>query len=332
MGSAVVVAFLACVLLAACSGSSAVIVPTSQAEPGLGWATFIREDCEWSGGETSAACFGNRGPGFRVRAVRREGSRWYVWDPSTDNYAYVDRAALSLPAELTADETPDASPSKAVVMCVDRSQMYRYTDSARSALATWIEKNAGPSDLFYIRWIEENSYRPEAEALPVLRVPPAPTAVPVVATPGAPNPFDVAQVAQATATASAIQAVQENAAATRETEARAVQGTIHQQLDNWLHQKITPAASGDVDGCVRKAGELLAASGGDRYLVVAASDALTPSGDVKLDRVQIRLVYLQCDDASRCAQAKQTWSELAASANAANIRFSDPSEGIGTLG
>src|SRR5580765_6173916 len=74
------------------------------AEPGVAWATFIRDDCEWSGPEAAASCFGHREPGFRVRAVRAAGTRWYVWDPSTDNFAYVSRNALSLPAELTQDD------------------------------------------------------------------------------------------------------------------------------------------------------------------------------------------------------------------------------------
>jgi hypothetical protein len=35
--------------------------------------------------------------GFRVRAVRAAGTRWYVWNPTTDNFAYGSRNALSLP-------------------------------------------------------------------------------------------------------------------------------------------------------------------------------------------------------------------------------------------
>jgi hypothetical protein len=74
----------------------------------MAWATFIRDDCEWSGPEAAASCFGHREPGFRVRAVRAAGARWYVWDPTSDNFACVSRNALSLPAELRAVVTEGA--------------------------------------------------------------------------------------------------------------------------------------------------------------------------------------------------------------------------------
>jgi hypothetical protein len=339
MGSTRLLAVMGCVLvgacLAGCTSSAAGPEPTGQPEPGLGWATFIRGDCEWSGAETSpSVCFGNRGPGFRVRVVRREGSRWYVWDPSTNNYAYVDRSALSLPAELTADVREDAAPpSKAVVMCIDRSNGYRYTDDARSTLAAWIEQSARPGDVFYVRWIEENSYRPEAEAVPALRVPPVATAAPALATPRPPNPFDVAQVAQATATSTAIKDAQASVVATREAAARSATEATRAQLDAFLQQKVARAASSDVGGCVLKGSELLAGVGGDRYLVIAsaAGDGAPSLPGLKLDRVQVRLVYLQCDDPARCEQTRQSWSALAAASNAAGIRFSDPSQALGVL-
>src|SRR4051794_30762126 len=136
--------------------------PGPSAEPGVAWATFIRDDCEWSGPETAASCFGHREPGFRVRAVRAAGARWYVWDPTTDNFAYVSRNALSLPAELTRDDDPTGPPAKAVVSCIDRSTSYRFTAQAREGIGKWIQDSAHPGDLFYERWIEDNSYRPEA--------------------------------------------------------------------------------------------------------------------------------------------------------------------------
>jgi hypothetical protein len=125
--------------------------------------------------------------------------------------------------------------------------------------------------------------------------------------------------------------VEASAQATREAQTRSTAENVKRQLDAFVQSAPPPAASADVDGCVRKAAELLAGAGGDRYLIVAGSDALVPSIDVKLDRVQIRLVYLQCDDPASCDRAKQAWSGLAASANAANIHFSDATEGIGSI-
>ncbi len=151
-------------------------------EPGVAWATFIRDDCEWSGPEPSARCFGNRGPGFRLRAIRAEGARWYMWDPSTDNFAYVSRNALSLPAELTRDDDPGGPPARAVVTCIDRSSSYRFGLQGREAIAKWIRDIAHAGDVFSERWIEENSYRPEAESVPAIRVPPDPTRIPAAAT------------------------------------------------------------------------------------------------------------------------------------------------------
>ena len=321
---------VACTLPAPLPSQEQPTPPTAQ--PGVAWANFIRADCEWSAPQTPpAVCFGNRGSGFAVRAVRREGARWYVWDPTTDNYAYVDRAALSLPRELTADEAPLTAPPKAAVICIDRSRMYRFTANARSALAEWVIDAAHPGDVFYLRWIEENSYRPEAEAIPAVHVASAPTALPALATPVAPNPFDVVAVAAATATMRAVRDAQISADATRQAATIASSAFITQRMAGFLALAPTPAAASDSAGCVRKGSELLAGFPDDRYLVIAtAGEAHTVEG-LELDRVQIRLVYLQCDDAMQCDRAKQTWSQLAAATNAANIRFSDPSQGVGHI-
>ena len=144
------------------------------------------------------------------------GTRWYVWDPTTDNFAYVSRNALSLPAELTRDDDLTGPPAKAVVSCVDRSSSYRFTSQSREAIGKWIQDSAHPGDLFYERWIEDNSYRPEAEIVPAIRVPLEPTRLPAPPpTPGQPNPFDRDRVAQATATVGAIRTVEARASATR---------------------------------------------------------------------------------------------------------------------
>jgi hypothetical protein len=217
---------------------------------------------------------------------------------------------------------------------VDRSSGYRYTGTAKSALGAWILQAAHPGDVFYLRWIEENSYRPEAEAVPAVRVAPASTQAARAATPGPPNPFDIAQVARATATVRAIQDQQTSAAATEQAQLRAASDATSHAVGAFLQLEPPPAASSDPIGCVRKAAELLAGSAADRYLIVATAAAdpapALPAG-LELDRVQIRFVYFQCDSPDQCDRAKQGWSELAAAANAANIRFSDPSEGLGRI-
>jgi hypothetical protein len=325
-------AVLALVMFA-CSTPAPEAAPTPPpAESGLGWASFIRDDCEWSAPSTPpAVCFGSRGPGFKVRAVRREGERWFIWDPSTTGFAYVDRNALSLPAELTADDPNSAPPSRAAVVCLDRSSGYRYTGAARSAVAGWILSSAHPGDVFYLRWIEDNSYRPEAEIVPAIRVPAEPTRTIVqAATRGPVNPFDVAQVANATATVRAIRGLETSASATRESVIGSSSAALNRQLGRFLQTNPDPAPSSDVGGCVKKGSELLAGFDGDRYLIVATSAraGAPPAGDLKLDRVRTRVVYLQCDDALECDRVKQRWSEVAAAANAADIRFNDPSEAL----
>jgi len=309
--------------------------PTAGAEPGLGWASFIRDDCEWSAPATPAVCFGSRGPGFQVRAIRRDGARWYVWDPSTRNFAYVDRAALSLPVELTRDEPPRPAAAKTAVICVDRSRTYRSTGAAQAAIGAWIVNDAQPGDVFYLRWIEDDSYRPEAEAIPVVRVAPALTPASLAATPGPPNPFDVREVAQATATVRAISDEQTAAAATQAAARQAASEATSRAIGAFLKREPAPAASADVSGCVRKAAELLADTGTDRYLIVATSaSGGVPTADGAaggLERVQMRLVFFQCDDADSCERAKAGWSAFAAQANAANLRVSDPSQGLGRI-
>jgi hypothetical protein len=335
---------LVALLMFACSAPAPAAEPEAPlptagptAEPGLAWASFIRDDCEWSGPSTPpAVCFGSRGPGFKVRAVRREGERWFIWDPSTTGFAYVDRNALSLPAELTADDPHTGPPARSAVVCVDRSSGYRYTSSARSAFAQWILGSAHPGDVFYLRWIEDNSYRPEAEIVPGIRMPAEPTRMTLsVATPGPVNPFDVAQVANATATVRAVRGLEASASATREALIGASTEALNRQLGQFLQTNPEPApssvvASSDVGGCVKKGSELLAGFDGDRYLMVATSarSGAPQVAGLKLDRVRVRVVYLQCDDPAECDQVKQHWSEVAAAANAADIRFNDPSEAL----
>jgi hypothetical protein len=327
----------AIVIALACGGPQASQAPQPEPsvgatqEPGVASATFIRDDCEWSGPEASASCFGNRGAGFRIRAIRREGDRWYIWDPSTNNYAYVSRNALSLPAELTSSEDPLGPAAKAVVSCVDRSNGYRYTTQAREGIAKWIRDSAHPGDLFYERWIEDNSYRPEAEIIPAIRVPAEPTRLPQPAsTPAPPNPFNRDQVAQATATIGAMQTVEARASATREALQNAVTNELTQELGALVAAPASPSTDADVTGCVKKASELLQGFDGDRYLLLALNleDGPPTLPGVKLDRARIRLVFVQCDDPARCDQLKQAWLQVAAAANAADIKFFDPSEGL----
>lgn len=312
--------------------------------PGAAWATFLHDDCEWSAPRTPpGTCFGSRGPGFQVRAVRREGSRWFVWDPSTKGFAYVDRNALSLPAGLT-DEDAAAAPAaaaKAVVVCIDRAASYRYTGAARSAVARWLLSAAHPGDVFYPRWIEDNSYSPEAAVVPALRVPPEPPPAATLATPGPPNPFDTGQVAAATATVAAIAARAADAADARAATLGAARAELEHGVDQLLRLQPERATVGDTAGCVAKGAELLAPFAGDRYLVVATDlegggppSAPTGTGagaGVALDRVQVRFVYTQCDLAARCDALETAWTALAAAAHAASIRFSDPSEALAGL-
>lgn len=324
-------------LLMACgtfAGQPAPATPAATAAPGVGWATFLRDDCEWSAPVSApATCFGHRGPGFQVRAVRREGSRWYVWDPSTNNFAYVDRNALSLPAELTAGDEPASPPGRSAVVCIDRSASYRYTRAASSAIGQWILDTAHPGDTFYLRWIEESSYRPEAEIVPAIRVPPEPTPAVLPATPLAANPFETTAVARATATVHAVETLAGAADATRAAEQHTARDDLALRVAQLAKVQPTPATASDAFGCTKKASELLAGFDGDRYLIIATNlEAAVPDDrPLKLDRVQLRMVYYQCDDPSRCDQLKTAWTGLAGSSNAASIQFSDPSEGLTKL-
>ncbi len=324
--------------------------PAPQATPGVAWAAFKRNACEWSSvGEDPGFCFGTRGEGYRVRVVRLEGTRWLVWDPSTTGVGYVDRDALDVPQSVLDPSMSQQPAPKTVAVCIDRSRSYRDTGRALSALADWIQTSAHPSDVYYLRWIEDNSYRPEAEAMPAIRVPAVPT-VNLPATPAPPagggdpsavNPFSRLQKAEATATA---QAESRLATAT----AQAVQGQIvqlsnayraavdasnayvTQQSRKLAALKPAPAESGDVAGCAQKSAELLAGAPGERYLVIASDLDQDPGHplDFRLDGIRVRLPYFQCDNPAKCEDVTRVWKELITRAGAIDVRFLDPSKGF----
>jgi hypothetical protein len=320
----------AALLVVACATSTS---PGKQeALPGADWGEFISRACEWSEERTPPGeCFGTREVGFRVRVVRRAGDRWLIWDPTTRGTAYVDRTALSVPEALTRDPAVMSPSSTTAVLCIDRSRPYRYTVAAAGGIAAWIEARARPGDVYYFRWIEENSYRPEAELVNPLRLrapdqPPVPQPAPPVR-----NPFSAGEKATATATTAQREAVLKRAQEQQEALDQEVRAAAGNYADHLRSLRPPPAGAADVIGCMRKGAELLASSTGDKWLVLASQ--MEHSGDLRLDfrldGVRARVVYFQCDNAARCGAVKQQWAELVAGAGAADgLRYFDPSQGM----
>lgn len=59
------------------------------------WVAATGPATLWSNPGPDAVAFGEVPPGTRFRVVRpQEGPRYYVFDPRTSNYAYVDAAAV----------------------------------------------------------------------------------------------------------------------------------------------------------------------------------------------------------------------------------------------
>lgn len=312
-----------------------VALPSGESnQPGYGVRVqFIARACEWLGPVTPpATCAGERPAGYEVELRYREADRWLIYDPMTNNVAYVDEADLDLPPELV--RTP--SPPRTTVIYIDRSASYRNTLSALSAVADLIERTARPGYVYYLRWLEDNSYRPEAEIVQPIRMPgistpaPTPSAPQATSTPCT-NIYDrpcrdrrqqeseeqQRKLTAPTATAEAAQALGAAYLKERVRELRAV--------------RPAQASKADIDGAFRKAAELLRPVRGEKYLLLAA--ALTqPSNeiaDLRLDRVKVRFAYVQCDYPVQCASAKEDWARVIARMGAADTAlFLDPGQDL----
>jgi 3D (Asp-Asp-Asp) domain-containing protein len=92
--SRLVVAFIAtCLFLAAPALAEKKPTASASAEPTEQWVQVHRATGLWSKAGKDARLFRKVEPGTTLKVVRpQSGSRLYVWEPITKNYAYVDAA------------------------------------------------------------------------------------------------------------------------------------------------------------------------------------------------------------------------------------------------
>ncbi len=208
-----------------------------------------------------------------------------------------------------------------VVACIDRSTSYRFTDAAIGALADMLPQlqSTAVAWTVHLRWIQENSYRPEAhimtvhiEALPQEPVEPLPPQ----------NPLERRSYLEGIARhQQAKQEWQGEMARLRERaleQAQAVRGIT------W-----GPAYGSDIWGCLQKAGELLA---GKRGWVIIASDMEVygpqQRATVALKGARVHIVFWQADQAQKGEEARRQWTAWLSEAGADVVGWHDPSLGL----
>lgn len=237
--------------------------------------------------------------------------------------------------------TPTPMPPPAhVVICIDRSGSYQeWTRPALIAIADLIPELAapGPGWRLDLRWIESNSYRPEAhigalELPPLLPLPePMPTFTPW---PTPENPLmDYEPTRQAQATRQA--AAEERQGEVRDRIQRSYEDA-RQKAREFAEglRRLQPevALRSDVWGCVTKASELFASRPASARWLLIASD-LEEAGEqqknsVKLSGVHVRIVFWKATKAAQAQRIRETWTRWFQNAGAADVRFLDPSLGL----
>jgi hypothetical protein len=212
---------------------------------------------------------------------------------------------------------PPAPTTNRLVVCIDRSTSYEYTDQALVAFADLIGRlpREGMGWRVDLRWVAENSYGDAAQIMTVSipPLPPKPQARPR-------NPFDRRE---AEARRAALEAYEAEVGRIRADAARAAEA-----LSGLRWQ---PALGSDIWGCFSKAAELLKGGG----WVAVASD-LEPYGpqqraEADLRGVRVHVVFFQARDARRAQVIRQMWVGWLKEAGAEEVIFHDPSRGLEDL-
>lgn len=262
--------------------------------------------------------------------------------------------ACEAPPDLT--PTPFASPTVLrsptptpvhvpihVVVCIDRSGSYQdWTQPAISAIADLLPEliAPGPGWRFDFRWIQSNSYEPgahidtlELPALPRLPAPP-PTITPW---PTPENPlerYEPTRAFQATQ-----QAEQERQFRDEQDRIRAQHEEARRKAQAFADRlrRLQPqvAERSDIWGCFIKAAELFQTRPASARWLIVASD-LEEAGRqqqnaLRLPGVHVRIVFWKAREAKKAQRLQDQWTRALMEAGAADVRFTDPSQGLDLL-
>ena len=137
-------------LMAALAACFPLVSPTLAAEspsaatPPLDqtWVAVHRETGLWSNGRDDALFFGLRGPGAQFQvASPQDGPRLHVWDPSTQNYAYINAIDVGPVGPPAAVEPDNAIPlEQSIWSGTARVTMYTCVELGgcnRTAMGIW---------------------------------------------------------------------------------------------------------------------------------------------------------------------------------------------------
>jgi hypothetical protein len=210
---------------------------------------------------------------------------------------------------------PEQQDPRTIVMCIDRSGSYDFPVRAVAELKNLLPHVIQPGDTLYVRWIEENSYAPEAAAERV----DGRTAVwqfPFVSPPPEPleelaDPKDKAEF-QRRAEATFVETLAFNGAVA------AAIGEVTQ-----IAVPSEPAQMTDVYGCVTKSCELLRNPADIVWIASDLEDNVGRTIDCKLPQAQVVVSLFQCD--IPCPEKRWSWASLLATHGAQSTTYLDPS-------
>lgn len=235
----------------------------------------------------------------------------------------LEAEPTSTPGRGVAPEvTPDVHRLDEVVVCLDRSSSYRFTQDALVAVADVLPQLVAPGReaSIHLRWIAENSYEPGAHIvkIDIPALPPAPPE-PVLD----PNPFARRERERQ-------QQEYEASKAAYQKKVAEIRAQIDEQADRLRQLTWAPAQGSDIWGCIQKGSELLGGEG-ERWLLIASDlEQYGPQqrAGLSLSGVHVRVVFWQADIATQGEQIQQDWRAWLVDLGAAEVEFHDPSEGL----
>lgn len=213
---------------------------------------------------------------------------------------------------------PDTGPGvvhgHATQACFDRSGSYSFVEQAMRTFREAVPTYLGPDDTVYLRWIESNSYAPQAAIqLPDGKVatfhfPQVELSLPT------PEPFSdpsvVAAFEQQAKRLIEQQAQFDGLLASAEAEIQAI---------------VVPPPSDrtDVFGCIAKACELLEGPGDVLWIASDMEDNVGYQADCNLHGAAVVVTLFQCE--TPCPEKRWIWASFFGSHGAAGTTYLDPS-------